>query len=105
MMSACESPIWGRTDGTFSTLTASAGRFGTDPFLDSPVRGHRTGGGAPLPCPTPPSSAKPKGALPPSNRNAPTAPPMSTTAVVIQMIRPRRDNAMEGVFLLLMIRG
>src|SRR5579875_896395 len=48
MTSASESPYWGRAWGRFSTLMASAGRWGTlPPGAGSPVRGQvATAGGA-----------------------------------------------------------
>src|SRR5438876_900280 len=43
-MSAAPRPVWGRDSGRFSTLTASAGRFGTSPpGAIWPVNGHRGG--------------------------------------------------------------
>src|SRR5439155_11559042 len=42
--SAASRPTGGRDSGAFSTLTASAGRFGTEPPV-TPVRGHVGGGG------------------------------------------------------------
>ena len=44
-MSAESSPVCGRASGRFSTFTASAGRFGTTPWVSvTPVSG-QTGGG------------------------------------------------------------
>src|SRR5205807_1614573 len=44
MTSAAFRPTGGRDSGAFSTLIASAGRFGTEPPC-TPVRGHVGGGG------------------------------------------------------------
>src|SRR4051812_22141884 len=44
MTSAASRPTGGRDSGAFSTLIASAGRFGTEPPV-TPVRGHVGGGG------------------------------------------------------------
>jgi hypothetical protein len=44
MTSAASRPTGGRDSGAFSTLIASAGRFGTGPPV-APVRGHVAGGG------------------------------------------------------------
>src|SRR5947209_1186164 len=91
-MSASFRPVWGRDSGRFSTLTASAGRFGTaPPGAICPVSGHLGG----FLCTN--LSTSPPGPLPPRAR-APTATaPTMTTIPTMDDKRPRRVMAIREI--------
>src|SRR5213080_1528269 len=98
MMSAFESPVWGRTDGRFSTFTASAGRFGTVGVVGSrPVSGQSFGGGGgepPWPAASLPGASGPKPDFPAATRTPTTIPTTTTRPIAIEISRPREVNAM-----------
>src|SRR5438105_2182718 len=107
MTSACDSPVWGRTEGRFSTFTARAGWLGTRPPLgERPVNGQTLGGGDGVGDPPGPvegvSFPEARGPLPPlpAATTTPTTAPTTTTAVITTAVsRPRGVNAMLGAHL------
>src|SRR6266705_4700253 len=104
MRSAVPSPACGRASGRFSTLTARAGRSGTDPLLGAtPVSGQIGGGvgdGLDPGDPSPGPLVRVVFACPASVENPNTIPPTTTTIVVtVTAKRPRFVKAMSGFFL------
>src|SRR6266511_2071425 len=98
-MTANDSPVWGRAEGRFSTLTARAGRAGTAVSSFTPDSG-QIGGSAgvvepgvvgvlPVPCVSP--------TLPPRRTTAPMPPPISKTVTTTpSAARPRVVRLIVG---------
>ena len=98
-MSAHDSPVWGRALGRFSTLTARAGRFGTDEATRTPVSGQMGGGGGRVGLPEGPPPGVPLAEgvfFVEPNATSPTTAPMMTTATMSTVrIWPRLVKAMR----------